>query len=301
MPQAPGRKAFTLVELLVVIGIIAVLIAILMPALDKARAAAKNAGCQANLHTIMQAVFEYANDNDGDLVPANWSISSEPNPSDYNGAQSYPTFWWEAPASDAVFLGKYTDNQKVTLSMATSNIWGNIAKRSSVWNCPEKNWGASGSSYDPTNTGTSYSMNQDGTSGTVSQETCPVIEYHTVSGNVVTGSTGWEYEYKLASVRSPSLMLCFACSQCERFSGDTNWFGNTAGICSNWNGGEPSCEYNLALRHPNHSTNISFMDGHVENVSASLYTTKVAGQTFTDWSLHQAFVDHVFVESPSAQ
>jgi prepilin-type N-terminal cleavage/methylation domain-containing protein/prepilin-type processing-associated H-X9-DG protein len=61
----PARKGFTLVELLVVIGIIALLISILLPALNKARDAATTVVCSSRLRQLMQGVLLYANDNKG--------------------------------------------------------------------------------------------------------------------------------------------------------------------------------------------------------------------------------------------
>src|SRR4051794_28515355 len=67
------RKGFTLVELLVVIGIIAVLIAVLMPALAKARRAANTIKCSANLRSIIQSMNIYVTQNKGWIPGSPWT------------------------------------------------------------------------------------------------------------------------------------------------------------------------------------------------------------------------------------
>jgi prepilin-type N-terminal cleavage/methylation domain-containing protein/prepilin-type processing-associated H-X9-DG protein len=70
--NARRTGGFTLVELLVVIGIIALLVSILLPALNRVRAQATSIKCLANLRSIGQAIVVYANNNKGSLPYGFW-------------------------------------------------------------------------------------------------------------------------------------------------------------------------------------------------------------------------------------
>jgi prepilin-type N-terminal cleavage/methylation domain-containing protein/prepilin-type processing-associated H-X9-DG protein len=74
--SSPRRGGFTLVELLVVIGIIALLVGLLLPALGKAHQQANATKCLSNMRNMALAHCIYVNDNDGAIIQAGFGHGS---------------------------------------------------------------------------------------------------------------------------------------------------------------------------------------------------------------------------------
>jgi prepilin-type N-terminal cleavage/methylation domain-containing protein len=124
-----GTAAFTLIELLVVIAIIAILAALLLPALSKTKNAARRSACLSNLHQIGLGTAMYLGDND-DLMP--WIPDAE---LQLTPPVNYSDKRYASMGSFMPLIDPYLGNPKIWESppakLETSGSW--LAHFSSPW------------------------------------------------------------------------------------------------------------------------------------------------------------------------
>ncbi|MDA3963346.1 MAG: DUF1559 domain-containing protein [Planctomycetota bacterium] len=246
------RRAFTLIELLVVVSIIAVLAALLLPAVGMARDGARSAQCFSNLRQLGLGIISYTDSWHGMLPP------------DRRFLPGNSELTWD---SHLVASELYDFNSNTSVSNAFN--WAARGNRSrGVFSCP-----SSPSSITIWHSNSEYGLNS---------VLCPYVNWN--PSNSTNQPYGVERVTQIATVaRSTETYLIGDATNIRNESGTMKYYttsGLPTGLLKN---DPPSPSNGIDLRHRG-GVNITFVDGHVERVNKKdLPISDVTGE---HWSYH---------------
>ena len=232
-PTQGGRPAgFTLIELLVVIAIIAILAALLLPALHKAIGIARSAACQNNLRQLQLAWLNYAHDNQDCLVP-NWFI--------WDGLS-----WTTSRSTTSSWVSGTASTSASTAGIQQGALWQHTGRAVGIYSCPsdKSRWPYGGTSAPrPFNVTLSIWMN-----GRISSD-------NGSSWQVSPGPAYPQIVVRSASIRRPVNVFTFVDGAEQSMTSGT--FLCEVGQTSYW--------YTIpGERDRRCGANVAFADGHVD-------------------------------------
>ena len=285
------KAAFTLVELLVVIGIIALLVSILLPALSRARRSAMTVQCASNMKQLAQAMLMYIQDNKGVLPPAVVNRSSA-------APMMYPNGWsWCTELVKQRYIIQDSANVYRQPGSTTSQ---KVFDKSSVFRCPEgreEETGAGGAGDWPTDwknnsfiifndtqsaaegfgVATWYQLNARNNSATnrwsTGDRVSPFMGWQsgsqTTAGQLETKMPDWQRTLSMVKKASDVVMIIEAADQNWWDQSPSTRYGNLA-QCKRMGArhGKPHGPDGIYA-----STNFAFFDGHVGLYDVEKYQT----------------------------